>query len=520
MAMKSQQFLLAFLAVIAVATGGTEALAQGDCPRLAYVLANSGYRAELGWDGGTSPIVQVLNGGQAVKELFEKAGFCTVFEQDLNLARMKEMFGVSQNGYLNQSRLKGDLEKGRGSEITIVYYGGHGFSRVKNGHTGVFLAPVDGKGDDVATAYDATNIIDTLTASGESFQRVSIIMLDTCRKGVPDVPVIANLQDGGRPAVTLGSAPRSPGAAVSNKLVILYSTYDLTAAFAGTSSDRYTWWTGAMLNQLLQPGMSLMEAVRRTEQEVRNRSNEAQLPVTYGSLSLLESVILFPAEGESTAWKAAQQQNTSAAYRQFIRAYPQSRHIEEAARLEAGLPDERPPGATAPVAGSPALTKPSAGYDNWATLAGPKRVQRALQVILASGAQAGGASGRNLANDIREFQTRLNHQDTGMLTPQEAVLLFSQAAATKATDAQVILGVLLASDPNSFENLKEADFLFREAMSKGSVAAIFNHGIILVAAPAASSDVVEGCNLLKVADSRGHPEAKTQFSKYCSSAAK
>ena len=320
---------LALVLVVFLAWSGALALAQrsawiqgretaGAERRVALVIGNSAYDRSMG------RLVNPVNDAEDMARTLRSLGFEVSHRQNLNREAMEKAvmaFTVSA----------------RDSAVALFYFAGHGVQvdRVN------YLVPLGSRMfsqlDAKYRAVPANWVVDHMKNSGA---RANIVILDACRNN----PLPKTRRSGGR-----GLAAMQGG---SGTLIAF-------AAGPGQEADenprgRNGLYTGELLKNLRQPGLSLVEVFQRTRNEVFRRSGNQQTPQDWnqlvGSIFLAgtrsatrpivknagpprdSSVPPMTLNPEEEYWKDVTKGNTVEDYREYLADYPKGRFAPLARR--------------------------------------------------------------------------------------------------------------------------------------------------------------------------------------------
>ena len=345
----------------AIATSGS-ASAQS---RVALVIGQSAYRA-------VTPLPNPANDAKAIAQMLGDAGFDVTQASDLNQTDLRDTV----------SEFAGKIG-GKGPDtIALVFYAGHGLQI--DGEN--YLVPVDvdpkREADIPLQALRLNDVMNTLSAVPS---KMRIILLDACRNN----PFPGLNKTAGRGLAIVDAKVGSPGTFVS------YSTSPGAEAEDGTGANSP--YTAALLTAGREPGLSIEDAFKRVRLAVHKATDSRQTP--WDSSSLTDDFRFFGApdvkptqpgrsvvqwrrelQGKTAeaandlivsdgtdeayeafvdlyerspfgpvarewrdrqrrmvAWKAAGLSNTATAYRDFLRAYPDSDLTATARKLEERL---------------------------------------------------------------------------------------------------------------------------------------------------------------------------------------
>ena len=224
------------------------ALAQ---ERVALVIGNGAYRS-------APPLANPANDARAMAGLLERLGFRVETGLDLDRLAMEELVATFE-------------EKARAAEVAFVFYAGHGIQVAGRN----YLVPIDAslrRESDVRRLIEA----DWVLESAGRARRLAVVFLDACR----DNPLAESYASTSRSAA-VGRGLASIGRAPANLLVAYATAADATAA---DGLGRHSPFTEALLEHLPARGVELRLALGRVRDSVARRTDQQQIPYTYGSL--------------------------------------------------------------------------------------------------------------------------------------------------------------------------------------------------------------------------------------------
>lgn len=237
------------LALAAIFTLATPALAQQGGRRVALVIANGSYAS-------TSRLENPANDGRIVADSLRKAGFASV---DLKTDQSLPAFQQS----LREFRAKAD-----GADVALVYYAGHGIE----GQGKNWLIPTDAKlAADRDLAFEAVDLDLVMQTIGGAKLRVAI--LDACRNN----PFGQKWRAGTR-AVTRGLT----GIEVDDVLVIFAAAPGQTAA---DGSDGNSPFAASLARHLPEPGLPIQLLGGVVRDDVLAATDGAQRPFISASIT-------------------------------------------------------------------------------------------------------------------------------------------------------------------------------------------------------------------------------------------
>ncbi|NOT59889.1 MAG: SUMF1/EgtB/PvdO family nonheme iron enzyme, partial [Acidobacteria bacterium] len=209
--------------------------------------------------------------------------------------------------------------------VGVFYFAGHGLQ--VNGRN--YLMPI---GAEITAAaeveYEAVEAGFVLAQMEEARNRLNVVILDACRNN----PYARGFRSGTGGLASVSNAPSGT--------LIAYATAADDVASDGSGS-RNGLFTGELLAQLKQPGLTLEQVFRRTRTAVRGKSGGKQVPYEYSSVEGEDFYFLPPVpvagSDEERAWDFAKRSRSVAAVRLYLSDYPNSRRATEARRLLAEL---------------------------------------------------------------------------------------------------------------------------------------------------------------------------------------
>lgn len=220
--------------------------------RIALVIGNDRY-------SGPMVLQNARRDATAVAAELRGLGFQTTLVQDATRPQFDDAL----------ERFAGSLSA---ADIALFYYAGHGV-QVKNEN---YLIPVDYTGsseDGVVLRGVGATKIQTMIARA----RVSIVVLDACRNN----PYAGTRSGGG------GLAP--PIEAVGTLVAFATGAGQVASDNPGGTQGTFT---GALLEALRVPGLSIQDIFKRTRQQVYTVTNGRQWPALYDNL--IGEVVLRP----------------------------------------------------------------------------------------------------------------------------------------------------------------------------------------------------------------------------------
>lgn len=243
--------------------------------RFALVIGNSTYE-------NTTTLKNPKNDAADMSKALEGMGFDVTMLEDAKLVEM-------------QRALRDFGKKSRGSDISLVYYAGHGME-VDNQN---YLVPTDAVlASDQDIEWEAIPL-DVLNRAVSGAKGVSMILLDACRNN----PFANKMQTSqSSRSIGRGLAPVEP----TNGSLISFAAREGTVADDG--NGRNSPYTAALLKHIVEPGVDIRRIFDKVRDSVMATTNKVQQPFVYSSLPgrdvLLTPKIITPV-------KATPQINTS-----------------------------------------------------------------------------------------------------------------------------------------------------------------------------------------------------------------
>ncbi len=216
--------------------------------RIALVIGNSAYQH-------VGALSNPGNDAALMTATLEKVGFkvTTLIDAD-QLAMKKAMLEFGR-------QLRG------GADASLFYYSGHGL-QVKSEN---YLIPVDASiADEGEVDLQAVAVNSFLQTMDSSPAKVKIVVLDACRNN----PFASSFRSLSRGLATV-DAPTGT--------YIAYSTAPGNVAEDGTGSN--STYTAALADSILQPGLTIEQAFKKTRIQVLTVSDQKQVPWESSSLT-------------------------------------------------------------------------------------------------------------------------------------------------------------------------------------------------------------------------------------------
>lgn len=301
---------LALLVMTGVVVGGGAAHAA----RLALVVGNDGYRQ-------VAPLQNARADARAMAEALEKSGFAVTQELDRTRGQMNTV-------------LKRFRQSVSGGDEVVLFYAGHG---VQVGGAN-YLLPVDI--EDVAdsdVADEAISLQKVLDDLEERRPRFTLVIVDACR----DDP----FKTKGRNVGTRGLVPTT---AASGQMVVYSAGAGQKALDRLEADDRSPngVFTRVWLKEMVKPGVAVTDLVKSVRREVTRLArsvNHEQVPALYDQSDgdfffrrgaerdpeVVQETATGPtADVETAYWIEAKQIGSVAAFRAYLKRYPQGRYAD------------------------------------------------------------------------------------------------------------------------------------------------------------------------------------------------
>lgn len=220
--------------------------------RVALVIGNGDYK-------NVAPLKNPLSDARAVEAALKRIGFEVISGIDLDRSGFEE-------------KLREFRKVASGSEVTLVFYSGHGLQVAGQN----WLLPVSAKlGSDQDLRYEAVPL-EVVLSEAEAATRLRVVILDACR----DNPFKQKL------AAAMGTRSASLGKGLARiepsgtDTLIAYSTKadEVAADGSGPTSP----YTTALLNHLETPSLDVRFLFGKVRDEVRQATQGKQVPAVYG----------------------------------------------------------------------------------------------------------------------------------------------------------------------------------------------------------------------------------------------
>ena len=355
--------------------------------------------------------------------------------------------------------LRGFTRAASGSEVSVVFYAGHGIEVDQRN----FLVPVDAR---LASDHDVefeTVPLDLVVRAAARASRLRLVILDACREN----PFAAQMQRAGSTrSIGRGLARVEP----TGSTLVAYAAKGGTVAADGTG--RNSPFTEALLEHLEEPGLEVGMMFRRVRDAVLASTHRQQEPFVYGSLSSQGAYLAAAPEPSSgrqpgadeelaaRAYEAAERLDTVEGYEAVMRRFPGSVYAELARSRLRQLDGESKgsaPQGTAESAAAPTVDEAVAAYE------------RGDYATALEGFRVHAEQGNAFAQDYLGIMYR-----DGMGVAQdndEAVRWFRLAAEQGNAVAQTNLGFMYGTGSGVARNDAEAVRWFRLAAEQGNAVA-------------------------------------------------
>ncbi len=263
--------------------------------RIALVIGNADYKE------GKLP--NSVNDARDMAVALRGVGFEVLSGEDRNQRQMKEL--IRQFG-----------QKLRAGGVGVFYFAGHGVQVAGRN----YLIPVGAEiNSEAEVEYEAVELGFVLAQLEEARNRLNVVILDACRNN----PYARSFRSDSRGLAGVRNAPSGT--------LIAYATAANDVASDGGSA-RNGLYTGELLAQIKQPGLTLSQVFQRTRTSVRGKSQGRQVPSEYTSVEGDEDFYFIPpaalppvVSAEQQAWERVKQRRTVNSVRGFLNVYPNSR---------------------------------------------------------------------------------------------------------------------------------------------------------------------------------------------------
>ncbi len=267
--------------------------------RVALVIGNSNYTGAF--------LKNPVNDARGMQAALESCKFEVTLLTDATKRQMEEAI-----------RAFGD--RLRGGAVGLFYYAGHGV-QMKGEN---YLIPIGAKLDqEVDLTYQGVNVGEVLDRMDAAKNALNIVILDACRNNPFARSWHRGMGDRGLASV---NAPTGT--------LIAYATAPGQEAADGNGGNGL--YTGALLQEMKEPGLSLLELFQRVRQKVKVGSEGAQVPwesnSTVGDFYFRPLVVnpIGPTEAqlEATYWQGIQDSRTMHDFESFLTRFPHGNFAE------------------------------------------------------------------------------------------------------------------------------------------------------------------------------------------------
>ncbi len=271
--------------------------------RLALVIGNSNYQE--------SPLSNPAHDAADMAKVLEELGFDVMLHTDVDrraMARSIRDFGR-------------ELKKKRG--VGLFYYAGHGL-QIDNRN---YLIPVNTPlQEEDEVPYESIDVGSVLAKMESAGNALNLLILDACRNNPFPKQFRSSSRGLARVDAPIGS-------------LVVYAT--APGEVAADGKGRNGVFTGHLIQNLRQTGLSLTQTIRRTRAAVVKETGGRQVP--WESSSLLKEYYLSPAPNQNAPnstnsakispaaangdreilfWKSVQAGNTTAEYQAYLDNFP------------------------------------------------------------------------------------------------------------------------------------------------------------------------------------------------------
>jgi uncharacterized caspase-like protein len=207
--------------------------------KVALVIGNSNY--------ASSPLANPVNDAADMDRVLKQLGFSVILKTDAG--RRDMMDALNEFG---RSLVR--------SEIGIFYFAGHGM-QIDNTN---YLIPVDARveseSDVIYEGVEAGRILGKMKDAGN---RLNIVILDACRNN----PFARSFRASSQGLAKMDAPPGS---------ILAYATSP--GSLAEDGSGRNGVYTGSLLKNLIDPGLTVQELFNQTGLDVMNQTAQKQVP--------------------------------------------------------------------------------------------------------------------------------------------------------------------------------------------------------------------------------------------------
>ncbi len=339
--MRILQIILA--AILAAGLGAFPAAAE---PRVALVIGNSAYGAEMG------ALPNPANDAALIAQALRKVGFDVIEVTDASQKKMKRAivdFGQKLT------------DAGPGT-TGLFFYAGHGVQVGGENYLIPVKAQIRREGDVEVEAVPANMVLKQMDFSGS---RVSIVILDACRNN----PLARSLRSATRGLAEISDRPTGS--------FIAYSTAPGQTAADGTG--RNSPYSSALAEAIQTPGLGIEEVFRTVRGKVIAATDQQQVPWDASSLTA-PFYFLPPAAAPATPapaaqvsmldtrqveiafWNSIKDSQAPEDFIAYLEQYPKGAFVKLARNRIAALGSgkDREPATTAAIVSGMAAAKPPA----------------------------------------------------------------------------------------------------------------------------------------------------------------
>lgn len=225
--------------------------------RMALVIGNAGYSDQ--------PLRNPINDANDITNSLRLLGFTVSKGIDLTLNEMEKKIHIFSS----------DIKD---SDLVLFYYSGHGVQNKGEN----FLLPIDAKITGEIDEQNAVNV-DYILTKIKNDQRATVLVLDTCRSDSVQITKGYNAKK------IKGLSPITP----SKGTFIMYATSPGAEAIEDRN-DRNSIFTKHFLNVMQRKRVPLRDVFTLTTIEVKNETNDNQVPWSAISQLNLQKVYLNP----------------------------------------------------------------------------------------------------------------------------------------------------------------------------------------------------------------------------------
>jgi hypothetical protein len=289
--------LVGILAVLFVCLSAWGSCAYAD-KRVALVIGNSEY--------GTQRLLNPRNDAQDMAESLKSLGFEVILRVD-----------ADKQGFLQA--LAEFARRVTGADIGLFFYAGHGMQYYGNN----YLVPVGAQLQDEVSVRFELIALDEIQRALDRSTGVRILVLDACRNNPLAAELTRSMRASNRDASISRGLARIEQA---RGTVVAYSTQANEIAEDGAS--RNSPFTGALLDNLREPGLEIGAMFRKVATRVYETTHGKQIPEL--SISLLSDVFLNRNETDAQIWGRVRAANDPAGVRDFLDRFPNSFYAADA----------------------------------------------------------------------------------------------------------------------------------------------------------------------------------------------